>query len=102
MARSCQVRTMSGQDHVRLGTCQVRTMSGQDHVRSGPCQVRTIPDPSCNWKEHFTHEKNGNTGYTAYDLANNTGEHVAPCLGATHTLRNPNPSPGLLEPHSSF
>ena len=37
-------------------------------------------------EEHFTHEKVG-TGdtkskmFTAYDLANNTGKYVAPCLG---------------------
>lgn len=30
-------------------------------------------------EEHFTHEKGGE-GYTAYDLANNTGTKVQPCL----------------------
>ena len=42
-------------------------------------------------EEHFTHEKvgfplppgtNGSGGYTAYDLANNSGADVRPCLGA--------------------
>jgi len=32
-------------------------------------------------EEHFTHTKNGES-YTAYDLANNTGDNVRPCLTA--------------------
>ena len=37
-------------------------------------------------EEHFTHEKTGtgdekSKAFTAYDLANNTGEAVSPCLG---------------------